>query len=129
MSPSKAAVAVVTAIRVHRRRQARERIAAGPTWQDLDLVFATRVGSLMDPSNFRREFSTVCKRAGLGHWHPHELRHSAVSLLSAAGVPLEVVADVMGHHTTRTTEAVYRHSVLPTTTGAVEAMEHLFPPT
>lgn len=117
---------VVEALTAHRRRQARERLALGPAWPDLDLIFPTSVGTLLDPSNFRREFSAICQAAGLGHWHPHELRHSAVSLLSAAGVPLELVADVMGHHTTRTTEAVYRHTVLPAATGAVEAMDELF---
>ena len=78
------------------------------------------------PNNFRREFNRIFAKAGLSDWHPHELRHSAVSLLSAAGVPIENVADVMGHTTTRTTEAVYRHSVLPTATGAAAAMEGLF---
>ena len=33
----------------------------------------------------------------------------------------------MGHSTSRTTEAVYRHSVLPTANGAVEAMDLMFP--
>jgi hypothetical protein len=42
-------------------------------------------------------------------------------------VPIELVADLMGHTTTRTTEAVYRHNVLPAATAAVEAMEQLFP--
>ena len=119
--------AVVTALGKHRRRQARERLKAGTEWQDLGLIFPTSVGSLLDPSNFRREFSRICKDAGLGHWHPHELRHSAVSLLSASGVSIERVADVMGHSTTRTTETVYRHSVLPTASGAVEAMDSMFP--
>jgi integrase len=50
-----------------------------------------------------------------------------VSLLSASGVSIELVADVMGHSTTRTTEAVYRHSVLPTAGGAAQAMDYMFP--
>lgn len=120
---------VLQVLKAHRRRQAKERIAAGPEWRDEGLVFCTTLGTPIDPSNFRREFTRVTKAAGLGHWHPHELRHSAVSLLSAAGVPIEVVADVMGHSTTRTTEAVYRHTVVPATTGAREAMERLFPDT
>ena len=60
---------------------------------------------------------TVSEQAGLGRWHPHELRHSAGSLLSAAGVPLEEVADVLGHASTRVTSATYRHK----TTATVEA--------
>ena len=118
---------VLEVLKRHRRRQAGERLKAGSAWQDNGLIFATTLGTLIDPSNLRREFNKVCASAHLGHWHPHELRHSAVSLLSASGVPIELVADVMGHSTTRTTEAVYRHSVLPTASGAVRAMDELFP--
>ena len=45
-------------------------------------------GTLLDPVNLRRSLRTFTEQAGLGRWHPHELRHSAASLLSAAGVPL-----------------------------------------
>lgn len=80
----------------------------------------------MDPSNFRRWFSEMTTAAGLGHWHPHELRHSAVSLLSAAGVPIEEISDVMGHRSARTTGDVYRHAVAPVVNAAVTPMERLF---
>jgi len=59
-------------------------------------------------------------------WHPHELRHSTVSLLSAAGVPLEQIADVVGHSTTRMTGTVYRHAVTPSVDSHVAPMESLF---
>jgi hypothetical protein len=49
-----------------------------------------------------------------------------VSLLSAAGVRLEDVADVMGHRSTRTTSVVYRHVVVPTIKAAVAPVESLF---
>jgi len=35
-------------------------------------------------------------RAGLGHWHPHELRHSGASPTLAQDTPLHVVSDY-GH--------------------------------
>jgi integrase len=54
------------------------------------------------------------------------LRHSTVSLLSAAGVPLEHIADVTGHDSTRTTGQVYRHLITPTVTAGVEPMERMF---
>jgi integrase len=57
---------------------------------------------------------------------PHELRHSAVSLLSAAGVAEEEIADVVGHVTTRMTHQVYRHQVTPTIDAGKDAMEGLF---
>lgn len=117
---------LVQALRTQKRRQAKERLAAGPDWEDLDLVFPTVRGTPIDPSNLRREFSRMTTKAGLGHWHPHELRHSAASLLSAAGVPIEVVADILGHSTTRMVERVYRHRVRASVDGAVAPMESMF---
>ena len=54
------------------------------------------------------------------------MRHSAASLLSAAGVPLEEVADVLGHTSTRVTSATYRHRTTPTVDAAAGPMEALF---
>lgn len=42
-------------------------------------------------------------------FHPHALRHTAVSRWLDAGVPMTVVAHQVGHSSTRTTEAVYAH--------------------
>jgi integrase len=117
---------VVDALRAHRRRQAEERLIAGPEWDEHGLVFVNHFGRPIDPSNLRRAFAALTKRAGLGHWHPHELRHSTASLLSAAGVPLEHVADVLGHDGTRMTAQVYRHRVAPTVGAAVSPMESMF---
>jgi integrase len=117
---------VVEALRTHRRRQLEERMAAGPAWQESELVFTTQIGTPLHPRNFRRRFGQITERAGLGPWRPNELRHSAVSLLSAAGVRLEDVADVVGHVTTRMTSQVYRHQVTPTISAGKEAMERLF---
>ena len=84
----------------HRRRQAEERLALGPAWQDSGLVFTTTIGTPIDHWAMQRDLDRVTAKAGIGHWQPRELRHSTVSLLSAAGVPLEQVADVTGHSTT-----------------------------
>ena len=89
-------------------------------------MFTTTIGTPINPSNLRRSFRRVTTAAGLGRWRPHELRHSAASLLSEPGVPLEVVADVLGHDGTRMTALVYRHAVSPTVGAAVAPMESLF---
>jgi integrase len=103
---------VIDRLQAHRRAQNKERMAAAE-WQDPDLVFPTSQGTLIDPRNFRRSFDKLTDRAGLGKWTPNELRHSAVSLLSAAGVPIEEIADVVGHDGTRMTTGVYRHVLRP----------------
>jgi len=117
---------VADALRARRRAQLEERMVAGPAWFDSGLVFTTAVGTPIDPRNFRRSFDRLTNRAGLGHWHPNELRHSAVSILSDAGVRLEDIADVAGHTTTRMTGRVYRHQITPTITAGKEAMERAF---
>jgi integrase len=119
---------VLAALRAHKKRQAAERLKASPGWQERALVFPSEIGSFTDPSNFRRSLAALTKRAKLGSWHPTELRHSAVSLLSAAGVPLEQLADVMGHTTTRMTAEVYRHPVTPTVDAAKRPMVQMFDP-
>lgn len=116
------------ALRQHRARQQARQEVMGEQWQDLGLVFPTGRGTLLDPANLRRALGTVTERAGLGHWHPHELRHSAASLLSAAGVPLEEVADVLGHASTRVTSATYRHRTTPTVESAAGPMDQLLGP-
>ena len=65
-------------------------------------------------------------KAGLGRWHPHELLHSAASLLEAAGVPLEEVADVLGHAGTRVTSATFRRKTTPTVEAGARPMDEMF---
>ena len=77
---------LVTRFRQHRVRQAEAQMAAGLPWQDRGSIFASEVGTPMDPNNFSHSFARLCERAGLGHWHPHELRHSEASLMQVSGV-------------------------------------------
>jgi integrase len=91
------------------------------------LVFATRSGEPLDAANVRREFRAVCRRAGIGgNWTPRELRHSFVSLMSSSGVPVEEIARLAGHSSSRTTEVVYRRELRPVLTTGAEAMDRLF---
>jgi integrase len=57
---------------------------------------------------------------------PRELRHSFVSLLSDAGVPLEEIARLVGHGSTTVTETVYRKQLRPVLTGGTQVMDTLF---
>jgi len=113
---------VIDALKAHKARQAKERLVAGTDWSDSGLVFTTYFGTPIDPSNLRRAFNEVFGKARLGHWHPHELRHSAASIMLAQGVPLEVVADVLGHSSIRMTADVYGHILPPQREAAAEAM-------
>ncbi|HWD96533.1 MAG TPA: tyrosine-type recombinase/integrase, partial [Acidimicrobiales bacterium] len=93
----------------HQKRQEEERYVQEELWSDTGFIFTTRFGTPIDPRNLNREFATICKQAGLEHWHPHELRHSAASLMLASGVKIQVVSEVLGHASIRMTADVYGH--------------------
>ena len=55
---------MVARFRQHRARQAEAQMAAGVLWHDHGLIFASEVGTPMDPDNFSHSFSRLCERAG-----------------------------------------------------------------
>ena len=114
-------------LRRHRKRSAEERLALGAEWPEewSDLAFVSEEGTPIDPSNLRKLVGRVAREAGIGHVTPYDLRHTACSLLCDAGVPLEHVADVMGHESTRMASRVYRHVIAPSITAAVAPMDRL----
>ncbi len=80
-------------------------------------MFTSPAGRPTDPAACHREFDVVAKKAGLDGWTPNELRHSAASLMSDAGMPIEQVADQLGHKDLRMPQRHYRHRIRPTVDG------------
>ena len=119
----------VEALRRQRAQQAAERLAAGDQWKDSGLVFTTALGTAMDAANVRRDFRRALRLvAGIvpGDWTPRDLRHSFVSLLSNAGVPVEQISQLVGHRGTTVTEVVYRHQLRPVLQTGATVMDQLF---
>jgi hypothetical protein len=119
----------VEALLAQREQQSRERDAAGSLWREHDLVFASKVGTPLDPAHVRRDFRRAIRNAaGLDakEWTPRELRHSFVSLLSDRGVPLEEISQLVGHSSTAVTELVYRKQIRPVLQGGAVVMDRIF---
>ncbi|MGH9119864.1 MAG: tyrosine-type recombinase/integrase [Acidimicrobiales bacterium] len=57
--------------------------------------------------------------------HPHELRHSAASLMLAAHTDPKVVSEVLGHSSIRITMDVYGHLLEGATRDATAAVAGL----
>jgi integrase len=106
----------------HEKIQLSERVRHGKQSIDTGFIFTTSRGTPIDPRNFCRDFRKICDEAGLGRWHPHELRHSAASLMLAQGVKLHVVSQVLGHSSIRMTSDVYGHLLEPDREEAALAM-------
>jgi integrase len=119
----------VDALRKQRALQAAERLAAGERWRDTGLVFTTRFGTGIDAANVRRDFRRALALVpGLEakEWTPRELRHSFVSVLSDAGIPVEEISQLVGHRGTTVTELVYRHQLRPVIQTGATVMDRLF---
>jgi integrase len=114
------------ALKAHKKRQAEERLAVGDAWQDNNLVFCSEDGRQYTRDALNWRFSKMTKRAGIGHWHAHEGRHTAVSIMSHNGIPIQDIADAVGHKSTNVTETVYRHVIAPAIRGGAAIMDTVF---
>jgi integrase len=104
---------VVRALRAHRARQAQDRLVAGISWRDQDLVFTNRSGRPIEPILLHRDYKALLKKAGLPTTlRFHDLRHSAASLLLAQGVHPRAIMELLGHSSITVTMNVYGH-VMP----------------
>lgn len=120
----------VVLLEQHRREQ--DEVRRGDElheWQDNGLVFATSIGTAMDAPNVRRDFRAALKLVpGINpdEWTPRELRHSFVSVLSAHGVSIEEISQLVGHKSTAVTEVVYRHELRPVIQRGAVVMNDVF---
>jgi integrase len=116
----------VEALKTHKKRQAAERLAAGEDWQDHGLVFCNEHGIPYTRDALNGRFGRTTRQAGIGHWHAHEGRHTAVSIMSSNGVQIQDISDTMGHKSTHVTETVYRHVIVPAIRGGASVMDDVF---
>jgi integrase len=116
----------ITAVRAHKVRQDHERAAAGAASHEDDLVFCHEDGTMYSSRALNWRFSSMTRKAGLGHWHAHEGRHTAVSIMSSNGVPIQEISDTVGHKSTHATETVYRHVIVPAIQGGATVMDTVF---
>lgn len=116
---------VLEALARHRTRQIEHQLAVGPSWSNPEqLVFTSPLGRPCDPKAVRNEFERVVTAANLeGKWTPNLLRHSAASLMADAGMPIELVADQLGHRDLRMLQRHYRHRIKPTIAGGAVVHE------
>jgi site-specific recombinase XerD len=54
-------------------------------------------GKKFDRRTIQRYVATVAKRAGIGHVHPHQLRHTLATQSINRGMSLEAIAALLGH--------------------------------
>jgi integrase len=116
---------VVATLKDHRKRQAEQRLAAGPKWQDTGHLFTMEDGRPMSPEFAYKEFCRFLERAELRHVRFHDLRHSCASLLFAQGCSLRLVMEILGHSQIALTANTYTHLLPEADREAAHAMQAL----
>jgi len=111
---------LVAELKSHRARQARDRLAAGSAWQESDHLFVDELGRPHRPETLSRKFAKLTADAGLRPIRLHDARHTAASLMLAAGEAPKVVAEILGHSSPTITVNVYQH-LMPGTREATGA--------
>ena len=88
-----------------RRRQQRD---GHPTGLQ-DPIFTNRHGAPVNPESISQLFEREALSSGLPKIRLHDLRHTHASLLVAAGEPIKVVSERLGHAHPGFTMATYQH--------------------
>jgi integrase len=112
---------LVSALTELRKRQARESETAGHAYraglEDLDwyttgdeYVVTDELGIPLHPEAYSDEFTRLLRRAGLPKIRLHDSRHTTLSLMEKAGVPISIVSKWGGHYDAAFTMRTYVHA-------------------
>ena len=111
------------ALRSHRKYQLEEMLRAS-SYEDSDLVFATRKGTPLDAQNIvNRHFKPLLKRTGLAPIRWHDLRHTCATLLLGSGVHPKLVQHLLGHASITMTLDRYSHWIPSMGRDAADGMD------
>ena len=84
-------------------------------------MFASAVGTAMEPTTLPRIWRQIEAEAGIGHVTFHGLRHAMASLLLQQNVHPEVVSERLGHSNVNVTMNIDSH-VMPSEQADVEVV-------
>jgi integrase len=93
-----------------RTRSKAEKLAAGSKWIGQGYAIADEFGKAYYPSTLSHYWRDALRDAGLPHVKLHGARHTAATLLHLNGVPIAVIAAVLGNTDAAFTQRTYAHS-------------------
>jgi integrase len=111
---------LVRALTGLRKRQLEESAAAGQTYRaglsGLDwyrggeYIITSQLGIPVHPEWYSDEFGRLLRRAGLRRITLHDSRHTTLTLMEHAGVPISIVSKWAGHYDSAFTQKTYVHA-------------------
>jgi integrase len=111
---------LVVALTVLRKRQLDESAIAGAAYrsglagldwyQGGEYVVTDEVGTPVHPEWYSDEFGRLLRRVGLPRITLHDSRHTTLTLMEHAGVPISIVSKWAGHYDSAFTQKTYVHA-------------------
>jgi len=115
---------IVDLLKRHKTEQAKQRFKAAGTWENADLVFTNKSGGFYLGTNMNGKLKRVIAGTDLPQdLHLHSFRHTHASLLINSDVAARVIADRLGHSTTKTTLDTYSHVFAESEARAMQAID------
>jgi len=108
--------------------QIEERLKMGDRWETSDRIFTQCDGKPIHPDSITGWFREFIAKTDLPQITIHSLRHTNITLLIAAGVPLRTVSYRAGHAQTSTTENIYAHAIRTADEIAADALDDILTP-
>ena len=100
---------VMKLLQAQKVQQARQRLMAGPAWEDSGLVFTNEFGRYISYRAIFDSFKRIVKHIGLSDARIHDLRHTYAVNCIRAGDDIKTVQSNLGHATAAFTLDVYGH--------------------
>ena len=115
--------ALTEALTALRKRQLVDSAAAGTAYQaglacfdwyrGGEYLITDELGMPVHPEWYSDEFRRLLKRAGLRRITLHDSRHTTLTLMEHAGVPISIVSKWAGHYDAAFTQRTYVHASSP----------------
>jgi integrase len=112
--------ALVEALTALRKSQLADSAAASTTYQARlaildwyqggEYLITDEMGTPVHPEWYSDEFGRLLKRAGLRRITLHDSRHTTLTLMEHAGVPISIVSKWAGHYDAAFTQRTYVHA-------------------
>lgn len=115
---------IISLLKKHKAKQAEQRFKMGGRYKNPDLVFTNKSGGFYLGTNMNSKLKKVIAGTDLPQdLHLHSMRHTHASLLINSDVAARVIADRLGHSTTKTTLDTYSHVFAESEARAMQAID------
>ena len=118
----------IESLKIHRKLQAARRLALGPDWVDMDLVFPSTCGKPLHPKVDFNNWRSILSQCGISKHRLHDARHTAATILYDNGMEIELIRRFLGNASVELTSGTYVHHSSRQLRGAADLIQGISKP-